>query len=126
MHTYVSLVTLLSVFMTLWFSFKVGGKRGEFKAPATTGNPEFERANRVHMNTVEQLVLFLPSLWLALPVLGDLYTAAIGGVWLVGRLIYAFAYWEDASKRSKGMMITFLSLMVLFVAAMYGVVMALL
>ncbi len=124
-HNYTALVTLLSVLITFWFSTKVGSTRGEIKAPATTGSPEFERAQRVHLNTVEQMIIFLPSLWLALPVLGDIYTAAIGAVWLVGRAMYAVAYWQDAAARSKGFMITFLSFLVLFIAAMYGVVMSL-
>ena len=114
------LVTLLAVFLTLYMSTKVGSMRREVKAPATTGNEAFERANRVHLNTVEQMVLFLPSLWLALPALGDHYTAGLGGVWLVGRILYARGYMDEPSKRSTGMWLTFLSMMALWVAALAG------
>ena len=105
---------------------KVGKERGTaIKAPATTGTKEFERAFRVHMNTIEQTVMFLPSLWLALPVLGDVYTASIGGVWIVGRIMYAFEYWKDPDSRSLGFMITFLAFVALLGSALYGVVTAL-
>lgn len=115
------LVTLLAVFLTLFLSMKVGGLRKDVPAPATTGNEAFERANRIHLNTVEQLVLFLPSLWLALPALGDHYTAGIGGVWLVGRILYARAYTKDPKTRGRGMMLTFLSTLALWIAALAGV-----
>ena len=90
------------------------------KAPATTGPPEFERANRVHQNTVEQLVLFLPLLWLALYVLGDAIAALIGAVWIVGRIVYANAYSRDAAARQPGMAITTVSTAALLLASAVG------
>jgi glutathione S-transferase len=124
-YTYVSLVTLLVVILNLWFGIKVGLTRGEIKAPATTGSPEFERAQRVHKNTIEQMVVFLPSLWLAVPVFGDLYTALIGCVWLVGRVLYALAYWADKD-RSFGFNLTFMPSIVLLIIALYSVISAIL
>ena len=115
------LVTLLAVFLTLFLSMKVGGMRRDVPAPAITGNEAFERANRVHLNTVEQLVLFLPSLWLALPALGDHYAAGLGGVWLVGRILYARAYTKDPKTRGQGMMLTVLATLALWIAALAGV-----
>ncbi len=117
----VALVTLLAVFLTLYFSNAVGKLRKEVKAPATTGNETFERAFRVHANTVEQLVLFLPSLWLATPALPENIAAGIGAVWLVGRILFAKGYMEEPSKRSTGMWLTFLSTAALWLAAMAGV-----
>ena len=115
------LVTLLAVFLTLFLSMKVGGMRKDVPAPATTGNEAFERANRVHLNTVEQLVLFLPSLWLALPALGDHYTAGLGAAWLVGRILYARGYMEEPAKRRNGMALTVLATLALWIAALTGV-----
>jgi len=47
-------------------AWNVGRARGKYKvkAPATTGDPAFERAFRVQMNTLESAVAFLPVLWL--------------------------------------------------------------
>ena len=118
----IPLVTLLAVLQTLAFGNRVGMMRREIKAPAMTGSEAFERANRIHLNTVEQLVLFLPSLWLALPVLHDNIAAGIGALWILGRLLYSRGYMQDPAKRGPGMWLTFLSTAVLCVAAMVGAV----
>ena len=66
---FTALVTVAAVILTFVLSMRVGAMRQKHgvKAPATTGHPEFELANRVHQNTIEQLVLFLPlplaTLW---------------------------------------------------------------
>ena len=86
-------------------------------APSVSGNLEFEKRYRVQMNTLEQLVLFLPALWLALPVFGDRNTAAIGLIWSVGRVLYAVAYVRNPKTRSLGFTLTLLPSLVLLVAA---------
>lgn len=122
MH-YTTLVTLLAILITFYFSLKVGSLRGRMgvEAPDTTGPEDFNRAYRVHMNTVEQLVLFLPSLWLGAHPLGDLYAASAGAVWLLGRLLYSIQYMRDPKGRSLGMVLTMLPLAVLWGAAFYDV-----
>ncbi|MFZ6760594.1 MAPEG family protein [Undibacterium sp. Ji50W] len=106
----------------IWIIYKVGHARTQFqvKAPATDGPPEFLRVLRVHANTVEQMVLFFPALWLCAIWAGDKLAAAMGLVWLVGRCMYAIGYYADASKRSKGFMISTLAAMALLLAAMTG------
>ena len=44
----------------------VGRARAKYGvlAPAMTGHPDFERANRVHMNTLENLIIFIPAVWI--------------------------------------------------------------
>lgn len=98
---YTALVTVASVVLTFVLSLRVGKMRQVHgvEAPATSGHPEFERANRVHQNTIEQVVLFLPLLWLGLYVLGDALTGLIGAVWIVGRIVYANAYTRDPAAR---------------------------
>jgi glutathione S-transferase len=118
----VPLVTLSAVLLTFLFSARVGKLREAegIKAPSTTGSETFERVFRVHANTVEQLVLFLPSLWLALPVLHDNIAAGIGALWLLGRVLYARGYTQDPAKRGPGMAITFIATIVLWLAAVVG------
>ncbi|MBV9063492.1 MAG: MAPEG family protein, partial [Alphaproteobacteria bacterium] len=62
-----ALVTILVLILYVAMGARVGRMRGKHNvaAPATAGHPEFERAFRVHMNTLEQLIIFLPLLWLA-------------------------------------------------------------
>jgi len=120
---FTALVTVAAVVLTFVLSLRVGAMRQKHgvKAPATSGHPEFERANRVHQNTVEQLVLFLPLLWLALYVLGDTVAALIGAVWIVGRIVYANAYARDAAARQPGMAITTISTAALLLASLWGI-----
>ena len=120
---FTALVTILSVVLTFVFSGRVGGYRGKggIAAPATSGSVEFERAFRVHYNTIEQLVIFLPVLWLSTPVIGDVWAAALGGVWLIGRLLYASEYMKDPASRAPGMFMTVIPTGILAVASLWGV-----
>ena len=120
---YTALVTVAAVILTCLLSLRVGKMRQKHgvAAPATTGHPEFERANRIHQNTIEQIVLFLPLLWLALYVLGDALAGLIGAVWIVGRIVYANAYATDAAARQPGMLITFVPTVLLLLASLWGI-----
>ncbi|MEO8810189.1 MAG: MAPEG family protein [Rhodanobacter sp.] len=121
-----ALVTLLTVLLLLGTAWAVGRARGkyEIKAPATSGHPAFERAYRVQMNTLEQTVLFLPTLWLAAHYGFTGWAGIAGLVWLVGRVWYAIAYLQDASKRGPGFALGMAAWFVLLVMACIGVVRA--
>jgi len=120
---YTALVTVAALLFTFVLSGRVGALRAKLgvSAPDTSGQPEFDRAFRIHMNTIEQLVLFVPLLWLATNVLGDVNTAGIGVLWIVGRGIYANAYSKDAAGRGPGMIITILATGALAVATLWGI-----
>ena len=123
---YTALVTIVALVYTFLLSGRVGAARAKtgINAPAMTGQPDFDKAFRIHMNTVEQLVLFVPVLWLAASVVGDLWAAGIGVVWIVGRIIYAEGYRRDVDKRGPGMLTTLASTAVLTVVALWGVAQA--
>ncbi len=109
---YTTLATLAAVLVIYYFSIVVGDMRGKtgINAPATTGDEKFERAFRVHMNSIEQFVIFIPMLWLGAHAVGDLYAGIAGAVWVLGRLIYSRAYMADPKSRSIGMIVTFVPL----------------
>jgi uncharacterized MAPEG superfamily protein len=119
-----ALVTLLTVLLLLGTMWAVGRARGRhgIKAPATTGHPEFDRAYRVQMNTLEQTVMFLPTLWLAANYGFSGWAGIAGLVWIVGRVWYALSYLNDAAKRGPGFMIGMFAWMALLVMACIGVV----
>ena len=123
---YTALVTIAAIVYTFLLSGRVGAARAKtgVNAPAMAGQPDFDKAFRIHMNTIEQLVLFIPVLWLATSVVGDLWAAEIGVVWIVGRVIYAAGYRKDVEKRGPGFIITLLPTAVLTVVALWGVVQA--
>lgn len=126
MSLFLSVVTLLSLVLFFGTGLLVARARGIYgiHAPATTGHPDFERTYRAQMNTLEQLVLFLPSLWLA----GAWFDARIAGfvgvAWLVGRAWYVAGYMQAAEKRSRGFLVGALALFGLWGLAGWGMVKA--
>lgn len=116
------IVTALALLINIWFALRVGGARGRLgvDAPATTGPDEFNRIYRIQQNTIEQSVLFLPSLWLFYGVFHTVWGAAIGLIWLVGRLVYARAYARDPKKRGPGMIVTVGASLILLLCALFG------
>jgi glutathione S-transferase len=121
MHASVALVTLLALLMFMWTTVRVGMARKKFgvAAPATTGHPDFERHFRVQANTVEGLIVFLPALWLfAIFSQRDFLAAAIGLVWIVGRIVYALGYAKAPEQREIGFMIQALAQVVLLLGAL--------
>jgi glutathione S-transferase len=104
---YTALVTCLTILAYFFIIFRVGKARATFgiKPPATTGNPDFERVFRVQMNTLEWMVVFLPSLWLFAIYISDPIAAVLGLVWIVGRMLYLTGYSQAANKRELGFMI---------------------
>jgi len=116
----VIVVTLASLLVYLWTSMRVATARGRHKiiAPAVTGHPEFERAYRVQMNTLEWLPLYLPSLWLFAYYWNATVAAAIGLVWIVGRILYALSYVKDPNRRALGFSLQALATAVLLFGAL--------
>lgn len=123
----IAIITGLAVLQSFWFAFEVGKARvtHNVNAPSNTGNPEFERINRIHQNTVEQLVIFLPGLWMFGYYVHAYAAAAVGLVYLVARMIYRGAYLKDPAARSKGFALTALAMMVLVLGGMGGAIWAL-
>jgi uncharacterized membrane protein YecN with MAPEG domain len=125
---FTSVVTVIALLVFFWTGWRVGAMRGkhEIKAPATTGHPEFERAFRVQMNTLEQIVLFLPLLWLANAYfqMMPLLVGALGLIWIVGRIVYAQAYMADPSSRSMGFIISAFANLGLLILSAIGIVQA--
>ena len=86
------------------------------------GPPEFVRVLRVQMNMSEQLVLHLPLLWIGALAMDDVFAAAFGSIWLVGRILYVRGYYMKAKRRMKGFIISMAVNAVLFIAAIVGVI----
>ena len=125
---YVDIVTALALLQFVVFGFKVGRARGRFavKAPAVTGNETFERYFRVQQNTLEQLIVFLPGLYLFSRYWSPIIAAILGAVYLIGRELYAMSYVKDPAKREIGFALTFLPSVVLVVGGLIGAVRSLL
>jgi glutathione S-transferase len=119
MYHLTALVTCLTILMYFLFSFRVGKARATYgvKAPAISGDPDFERIFRVHMNTLEWMPIFLPALWLFAIYLSDAIAAALGVVWIAGRVLYLIGYAKAANKRGPGFAIQALAAISLWLGA---------
>jgi uncharacterized MAPEG superfamily protein len=98
-----ALITLGVVALLFVFAGAVGKARAKYniKAPATTGDPAFERTFRAHQNTVENALIFLPALWLFAEFVSGMRAAALGAVWIAARVWYFVVYQEDTAKRGR-------------------------
>jgi len=118
-------VSVLAVLVCFYTGVVVGRMRSKhgIEAPAVTGAPEFDRAYRVQMNTLEQFALFLPLLWLAtaLPVAIAYLTPALGLVWVIGRVLYMRGYMVDPAKRSLGFTVGAVAVLGLLVLSIVGI-----
>jgi hypothetical protein len=119
------LVTVMNMLLLAAILVAVGRARGRFgiHAPAMTGPPEFERVLRVHGNTLENTVLFLPCLWLCVPYWGALWPGVVGLVWIVARAWYAQAY-ASGGNRGPGFTIAIVANAILLLGALVGVLRA--
>lgn len=127
-YPWAGLATIAALLVFLWTGVMVGRARGRYgiRAPATSGDPAFERVFRVQMNTLEQLVFLLPTLWLSAVVFSDRWSALAGAVWVVGRIVYALAYYSEAGKRGPGFMLTVVPTFILLISAAIGILRGLL
>jgi len=122
--TLVALVALLALLEYSVFVIMAGQARGKYgiAAPSITGDPTFERTFRVQQNTVEQLVIFFPALFLCAQYANEMAAAALGLVFVVGRALYARGYVDDPAKRGPGFLLTIASNSLLILGALVGVI----
>ncbi len=127
MSPWTSLVTALTLLVYLVLTINVGRARAKYKVPVPqmSGEPNFERVLRVQQNTLEQMVFFLPALWLFSFYVNPLWGAGIGAVWILGRIAYAWGYYQAAEKRAIGFAISSLSSIVLLLGAIIGIILSL-
>ena len=118
-----ALVTLLALLFYFFTGLNVGRSRVRtgVKVPAMSGHPDFERAFRIQMNTLEWMPIFLPSLWLFAIYISDAIAALIGAVWIIGRIVYFLGYSKEAARRGSGFAIQALAGIALWVGALGAV-----
>ncbi len=124
MFHFTALVTCLAILFYFFTCVQVAKARAAFgiKAPAMSGNPDFERVFRVQMNTLEWMPIFLPSLWLFAIYISDPVAAVLGVVWIAGRVLYMAGYSQAANKRGTGFGIQAAAATILWLGALGAIV----
>jgi glutathione S-transferase len=124
MPNYTALVTVLAVALYFYTGLLVAKARSKYgvSAPATTGNPDFERVFRVQMNTLEWMPIFLPLLWLFAVYVNDWGAALLGLLWIIGRIVYIHGYTTAANMRHRGFSIQAFACGVLLIGALIGII----
>ncbi len=124
MYHFTALVTCLAILVYAYACILVSRARAKFgvKLPAISGNPDFERVFRAHMNTLEWLPMFLPSLWLFAIYIGDSIAAVLGLIWVIGRILYILGYAQAVAKRGPGFFIQALANIALWVGALGAII----
>jgi glutathione S-transferase len=117
-----ALVTWLTLILLAALAADVARARARYgvRAPATTGNEQFERVFRVQMNTLENALLFLPALWLGAWYWNPAWAGACGAVWLAGRVWYAWAYARNPARRGAGFNVSMAGLVALLAGSALG------
>jgi uncharacterized membrane protein YecN with MAPEG domain len=118
----VAVVIVLALVQYIAFGMLVAWARGKYgvKAPAVTGHETFDRYFRVHQNTLELLVAFVPAIWLFGMYVDPTWAALLGLVFVVARMLYLRGYVTDPAKREIGFTLSILSVLVLLVGALWG------
>jgi uncharacterized membrane protein YecN with MAPEG domain len=124
----VSIVAALALAEYMVFVMRAGRARGQagIPAPSITGDTDFERHLRVQGNTVEQIVVFLPGMYLFAWFVSEPAAAGLGLVFVVGRALYAHAYVTDPARRGPGFLLTMIPNSIFVLGALVGAVLALL
>ncbi len=122
----ISIVIFIALIEYLVFGGFVGKARATYDipAPAITGNEVFERYFRVHQNTLESLIVFVPSIIGFATYVHVEVAALLGVLFIIGRVLYFRGYVKDPKSRAVGSMIGGLSLMVLLLGGLIGAVIA--
>lgn len=118
----VAVVILLALIEYVVFGMLVGRARGKYgvHAPAVAGHEVFERYFRVHQNTLEMLVVFVPAMWLFGTYVDPTWAALLGLVYVVGRILYLRGYVADPAKREIGFGLSVLPVIVLLIGGLWG------
>ena len=121
---YLDIVIALALIQAMAFSMLTGRARGLYKiaAPAVTGHDLFERTYRVQMNTIELLVVFVPAMMIASKYWSPTILAALGAVYLVGRVVYYMQYTNPTKNRGAGFGLSFTPVAIVVLMALVGAV----
>ena len=118
-----AMLAVLGVYF--WTGVMAGYARVKYKVPAPSmdGPAAFQSAQRVQINTLEQLPIVIVPLWLCATYLGDTWAAAGGLLWCGARIAYALGYYRDPARRELGFVLGMVASALLIGGTVVGLLM---
>ena len=115
---------ILNILLILIFSLWVGRCRKKYHSPPPEigDNIKLQIANRIHYNSLELFILFLPLFTIFVAFYGDFYGAIVGFLFLIARIIFALGYWKNPSYRSFGSIPSFITIIILIVFDLIAII----
>ena len=90
--------------------------------PSTTGHPDFEKALRVQLNNLENMIGFLPILWIFAFFNSSFWAGVFGLMWLLGRIIYSVGYYRDVKSRVFGSIFYAPALLIVLFGGLFSII----
>jgi glutathione S-transferase len=99
---YPVIIILLALIQYLLFGLRTGISRGKYNVlpPKTTGHETWERMFRVHQNTLEQLIVFIPALLAFSYYISAQWSLVPGIGFLIARQVYSYKYIQNPPTRT--------------------------
>ncbi|MBT5185945.1 MAG: MAPEG family protein [Kordiimonadaceae bacterium] len=121
----VTIVIAIALLEYTYFAILVGKAREKYgvDAPATSGDPIFERYLRVQQNTLELLVMFVPGMYMFANYVNAQGAAGLGVIFIIGRLLYLRGYVADPKTRGIGFILSLLPSLILVIGGLIGAAM---
>jgi glutathione S-transferase len=115
-------IIMLALIQYLFFGLRTGIARGKFniEAPKVSGHETWERYNRVHLNTLEQLIVFIPALLTFSYYVSSKWAVLPGVAFLIARQAYSMMYVKNPKGRTFPP--TFFINIILIVGSLIGVI----
>jgi glutathione S-transferase len=122
---YATLIVLLALLQYVWFTVRVGTSRGKYNvnAPHCEGDEAWMRLNRIHLNTMEQLVVLIPTTYAFAYYTSPTWVLLPGAAFIIGRFMYSAEYVKDPKSRTPGMSITLAANATLIIGSLIGLLM---
>lgn len=118
---------LLALAQYIYFVGRTGFSRGKFgiKPPNMTGHEVWERYLRVQLNTLEQLIVFVPALLAFAQFISPKWVCIPGAIFVFARQYYSYLYIKDPMSRTPAFALTFFTNIGLVVSSLVGIAISL-
>ena len=120
---YTIIVIIAALVQFQLFGLRTGVSRPKYNVPVpkTTGHEIWERIFRVHQNTMEQLVVFIPGMLAFTYYVSQMWAVGLGVCFILFRQYYSYMYIKNPPDRK--FPLSFFVNVILVLGSLIGVIM---